>query len=61
MNGWTLAHNPKPTAEIPKYGKYTPSVFVLFVEGDCSKHILEFARDSDGEWTTLSKYTSETF
>ena len=49
----------KPTAEIPKYGKYTPSVFVLFIEGDCSKHILEFVRDGDGEWTTVAKYTSE--
>ncbi len=51
----------KPTAEIPKYGKYTPSVFVSFVEGDCSKHILEFVRDGDGGWTTIAKYTSESF
>ena len=51
----------KPTAEVPKYGKYTPSVFVLFVEADCARYIMEFVRNGNGEWNTAAKYTSESF
>jgi hypothetical protein len=48
-------------AEVPSYGKYSPAVFVLFTNVDCSRHIIEFARSEHGSWTPAGKYTSAHF